>query len=136
MWRHGIIEEGPFVPTKLVNGTSVEKPKEEWNNNDKRLTSYNHEAMHILCCSLSKSQFNKIQQCSNAQEILQTLEVAYEGTSQVKENKICLFVHKYQLFKMDKDESIQEMVDRFNDMLNGLKSLGKSYTNSEIVRKV
>ena len=131
-----VIEEGPFVPTKLVDGRSVKKPKEEWNNNDKRLTSYNHRAMHILYCSLSKSQFNKVQQCSNAQEIWQTLEVAYEGTSQVKENKISLLVHKYELFKMEEDESIQEMFDRFNDILNGLKSLGKSYTNSEIVRKI
>ena len=131
-----VIEEGPFVPTKLVDGRSVKKPKEEWNNNDKRLTSYNHRAMHILYCSLSKSQFNKVQQCSNAQEIWQTLEVAYEGTSQVKENKISLLVHKYELFKMEEDESIQEMFDRFNDILNCLKSLGKSYINSEIMRKI
>ena len=77
-----VIDEGPFVPTKLVNGRSVKKPKEEWNNNYKGLISYNHKSMHILHCSLSKSQFNKAQQCANAQEIWQTLEVAYEETNQ------------------------------------------------------
>ena len=28
------------------------------------------------------------------------------------------------------------MFDRFNDILNGLKALGKTYSNSELVRKV
>ena len=45
-------------------------------------------------------------------------------------------MHKYELFKMEEDESIQEKFDQFNDILNDLNSLGKSYTNSEIVRKI
>ena len=40
------------------------------------------------------------------------------------------------MFKMEEDESIQEIFDRFNDILNGLKFLEKSYTNFEIVRKI
>ena len=56
--------------------------------------------------------------------------------TKVKENKVSLLVHKYELFKMKPDESIQEMLDRFNDFLNGLNSLEKLYTNSEIVRKI
>ena len=58
----------------------------------------------------------------------------YEGTSQVKENKVSLLVHKYELFKMKEGEGIQEMFDRFNDILNGLRALGKTYSNSEILR--
>ena len=79
--------------------------------------------MHILYCSFCKSQFNKVQQCSNAQEIWKTLEVTYEGTSQVKENKISLLVQKYELFKIEVDKSIQEIFDHFNDSLNGINSL-------------
>ena len=48
-----VIEEGSFVPTKLVDRRSVKKPKDEWNENDKRRISYNHKAMHILYYSLS-----------------------------------------------------------------------------------
>ena len=64
------------------------------------------------------------------------MDVANEGTSQVKENKVSLIMHKYELFKMEEEESIEEMFDRFNDILNGLNSLGKSYTNFEIMRKI
>ena len=36
---------------------------------------------------------------------------------------------------MKEGEGIQEIFDRFNDILNGLKALGKTYSNSELVRK-
>ena len=51
-------------------------------------------------------------------------------------NKVSLFVHKYELFKMKEGEGIQEMFDRLNDILNGLKALEKTYSNSELLRKV
>ena len=54
----------------------------------------------------------------------------------MKENKVSLLAHKNELFKMKEGEGIQEMFDRFNDILNGLKALGKTYSNSELVRKV
>ena len=64
------------------------------------------------------------------------MEITYEGTSQVKENKIPFLVHKYELFKMEEEESIQEVFECFNDIINGLKSLGKTCSNSKFVRKI
>ena len=77
-----------------------------------------------------------MQSCQTAHDIWHTIEFAYEGTSQVKENKASLLVHQYELFKMKPHESIQEMFDCFNDIINGLKALGKTYTHSELVRKI
>ncbi len=37
---------------------------------------------------------------------------------------------------MDSNETITCMFTRFTDIVNGLKSLGKNYTNSELVRKI
>ena len=54
----------------------------------------------------------------------------------MKENKVSLLIHKYELFKMKEGEGIQEMFDRFNDILNGLKALCKTYSNPELVRKI
>ena len=45
-------------------------------------------------------------------------------------------MHKYELFKMKEGEGIQEMFNRFNDILNGLKALGKTYSNFKLVQKV
>ena len=60
----------------------------------------------------------------------------HEGTNQIKESKINMLVHKYELFKMEHDESITKIFIYFIDIINDLKSLGKSYSNSDLVRKI
>ena len=74
--------------------------------------------------------------CESAKEIWDKLVVIYEGTTQVRETKINMFVHQYELFKMQPDETIKEMFTCFTDITNNLKSLGKTYTNEEMVRKI
>ena len=54
----------------------------------------------------------------------------------MKESKINMLVHKYELFKIEHDESITEIFTHFMDIINGQKSLGKSYSNSDLVRKI
>ena len=60
----------------------------------------------------------------------------HEGTDQVKETRIGMLIHSYELFKMKFDESISKMFNRFTDIINNLKYLGKTYPNREIVRKI
>ena len=62
-------ETGPYIPVKIVDGEKVLKPKDEWSPHDKEMVRYNNKAMHILFCALSRTQFNKVQQCSTAHEI-------------------------------------------------------------------
>ncbi|GAV74028.1 UBN2 domain-containing protein, partial [Cephalotus follicularis] len=64
------------------------------------------------------------------------LEITYEGTNQVKESKISMLVHEYEIFIMYDNESISDMFTRFTTIINSLKNLGKSYSNQELVRKV
>ena len=44
-----------------------------------------------------------------------------------------LLVHKYELIKVKDGDAIQEMFERFNDIMNGIKALVKTYTNLELV---
>ena len=74
--------------------------------------------------------------CDSAKEIWDKLEVSYEGTSQVKDSKLSMLVHEYELFLMKKDESVSEMSTRFTNIINCLKSLGKVYTNEDNVRNI
>ena len=59
------------------------------------------------------------------------LETTHEGTDQVKESKINLVVHSYELFFMKDNETIVEIIARFTDIVNGLKALGKTYKESK-----
>ena len=47
-----------------------------------------------------------------------------------------MLVHRYELFQMEQNESIFSMFTYFTDIINGLKCLGKTYSNSNLVRKV
>ncbi|GAV68733.1 LOW QUALITY PROTEIN: UBN2 domain-containing protein, partial [Cephalotus follicularis] len=62
--------------------------------------------------------------------------VTYEGTNQVKESKISMLVHEYELFLIHDNESISDMFTCFTTIINSLKNLGKSYPNQELVRKI
>ena len=135
LWE--IIEKGPYIPMKKeTEGTLVAKNKSEWDESDKKRITLNAKAINILFCALSMEEFNRIRTCKTAKDIWYTLEVVHEGTNQVKESKISMLVHKYELFQMKHDESITQMYTRFTDIINDLSSLGKEYSMSEKVRKI
>ena len=42
------IEFGPFIPTMVVGNRTIEKPREEWNDDEKRKVQYNLKAKNII----------------------------------------------------------------------------------------
>ena len=111
-------------------------PMSEWNESEKKVFALNAKAMNALFCALDKNEFNRVSMCDSAFDIWRTLEVTHEGTSRVKESKINILVHSYELFRMKPSESIGDMYTRFTDVINGLKALGKDFTNFELVTKI
>ena len=71
-----------------------------------------------------------------SQKNLDALQVAHEGTSQVKQSRIELLMRKYKLFETGDKETVMEMYTRFTHITNELKSLGKSFTTEELVKKI
>lgn len=132
-----IIVKGPRVPMKDgSDGTRVAKSEDEFSQTDLEQVAKNYRAMNLLYCGLDANEFNRITSCKSAKEIWDKLVVTYEGTSQVKETKINIFLRQYELFKMNKDEPVKEMFTRFTQIVNNLDSLGKTFSNEEKVRKV
>ncbi|KAH9768815.1 Integrase catalytic domain-containing protein [Citrus sinensis] len=110
-----IVNDGPFMPlTKNEVGEDIPKPSRDWNEFEKRKASLNSKAMNVLFCALDKKEFHRVSSCESANEIWHKLEVVYEGTNQVKESKI----------------------SRFTDIVNTLGALGKTFSNSEKVKKI
>lgn len=77
----------------------------------------NAKAMNTLMSALSH-EFNRIFTCKTTKEIWN--KVTHEGTNQVKETKINLLVHDYELFSMKENKSIKDMYTRFNDIVSKL----------------
>ncbi|GAV66745.1 UBN2 domain-containing protein [Cephalotus follicularis] len=47
-----------------------------------------------------------------------------------------MLVHDYEFFTVNENEDIKSMFSRFTNIINTLKTLDKTYSNSEMVRKV
>ncbi|GAV88518.1 UBN2 domain-containing protein, partial [Cephalotus follicularis] len=133
LWH--IIVNGPRMPTRTIEGVVSPKPKNEYNDNDFRILQLNSKAKHVLFCAVGPNEFNRIYSCDSAKEMWDLLEVTYEGMNQVKESKISMLVHEYELFMMHDHESISDMFTRFTTIINSLKNLGKSYPNQELEAK-
>ena len=132
----GIIVSGPHTPTKIIDNVPILKAESEWDENDERMAQLNAKAMNLLYYALDPNEFNRISGCISVKEIWDKLEVTYEGTNQVKETRVSMLVHKYELFQMKQNESISSMFTHFTNIINRLKCLGKTYSNSDLVRKV
>ncbi|KAH9679144.1 Integrase catalytic domain-containing protein [Citrus sinensis] len=104
-----VVCDDPFMPMfKDEVGDDIPKPSSQW----------------------------KYPSCESAQEIWNKLEVVYEGTNQVKESKISRYTRQYELFQMEKNENVYSMYIRFTDIVNTLGALGKTFSNSEKVKKI
>ena len=64
------------------------------------------------------------------------LQIIYEGTLEVRETKANMLVSKYEAFHMKNNESISEMYAWLTFITNDLKSLGKTYSEYELIRKI
>lgn len=76
-----MVKNGYYDPVLTVGEVSVPKPKEKWNDAEKRRATLNAKAMNSLICALDKTEFDRISHCLTTQEIWNTLEVTHEGTS-------------------------------------------------------
>ena len=121
------------VETKYEKPTT---PFAEWTTSQRNNANLDSKAMNALFCALDKNEFNRVSTATSAYDIWHTLEVTHEGTTKVKESKISVLVHRFELFKMKENETIGEMFTRFTDITNSLIGLGKTYTQVEMVRKI
>ncbi|GAV90292.1 UBN2 domain-containing protein, partial [Cephalotus follicularis] len=127
----------PHLPSiRDENDEVILKPRNTYNEDDRRRIQLNAKAKHVIICAINSSEFNRVSSCNSAKEMWNRLEITYEGTNQVKDAKINMLVHDYELFSMNADEYIKSMFTRFTNIINALQSLDKTYSNSELVRKI
>ncbi|MQL73954.1 hypothetical protein Taro_006313 [Colocasia esculenta] len=71
-----IVEEGDLLVTN---------EKAQWTDDDRKKISLNCKAKSILCCALSKKEFNRVSACKSAMEMWEKLRITYEGTYKAEE---------------------------------------------------
>jgi len=132
-----LIKNGRLIPMKVKeDGIKVKKPPEEFDSNHFKMMEKNAKAKKILYFGLGPDEYTKISECESAKDICDALQVALEGINQVKQSRIELLMRTYELFEMGDRETIMDMYTRFTHIINELKSLGKTFTTEELVRKI
>ena len=132
-----LIKNGPLIPTKATeNGTEVRKEPNEFNVDDFKKMEKNAKAKKLLYFGLGPNEYTRISKYESAKDIWDALQVAHEGTNQVKQPRIELLMRQFELFEMGDRETVMDMYTRFTHITNELKSLGKSFTTEELVRKI
>ena len=99
-------------------------------------SNLNWSVMNNMQYALHPTKFSQVSSCTIAKEMWDKPQVIYEGTLEVRETKANMLVSEYETFHMKNNESIFEMYVRFTLITNGLKSLGKTYSEYELIRKI
>ena len=74
------IEIGPYIPTMVAGNETIEKPREEWSEEERRLVQYNLKAKHIITSSLGIDEYFRVSNYKSAKDMWDTLQVTHEGT--------------------------------------------------------
>ncbi|KAJ9544564.1 hypothetical protein OSB04_024271 [Centaurea solstitialis] len=141
------LENGPHVPTQTVHPIpaaagqpavperQLVKPVTDWNDEDRRLVNIDTKARSLIDMSLPDDVFHSVCHLRSAKEIWDTLCVQYEGTAVLMESRKIFLVRQYESFIHQKDETLSQLHQRFNCLLIDLKTIGTTYSNSEVVTK-
>ncbi|XP_070019576.1 uncharacterized protein [Nicotiana sylvestris] len=129
-----IICDGLYVPTKVLEElpVSMVKTNKEYTKAGKKAVEKNFRAKKILVCGIGLEEYNRISTCDITKAIWEALQIAHEGTTQVKQSKIDMPNTEYELFKMRDDESIQDMHTRFTSIINELHSLEETIPRNKL----
>lgn len=85
MW--GVITNGSYIPTILINGVPSPKLENDWKEFEK-MAQLNAKAINILYYSLNVNEFSRISTYISIKKNWDRLEIIHEETSQVKESKM------------------------------------------------
>ncbi|XP_070015801.1 uncharacterized protein [Nicotiana sylvestris] len=121
---------------KNAEGVDVPKTRADCNAEDLRKWEKNAKANKWLVCGLGPDEYSRIQSCTTAKKIWDTLQVAHEGTPKVKRSRGTLLYSQYKNFTMEEGETIQEIYTRFTTLANELKSLGRVILEEDKVEKI
>ncbi|XP_070025539.1 uncharacterized protein [Nicotiana sylvestris] len=132
-----IVTNSPFETTmKNEEGVVVPKTWADCTAEDLKKWEKNIKAKKFLVCGLGPDEYTRIQSCTTAKEIWDTLQVAHEGAPQLKGSRGTLLYSQYENFIMKEGETIQEMYTRFTTLTNELKFLGRIILEEDKIEKI
>ena len=126
-----LLKNGPFTPMILVLETSVGDeivpaklvPKDPsiYSDSENEKITMNKSLQLILIKSLDLVMYNNIVNCTSGKQIRETIEILCEVSTEVKDNQKKILVSQYEGFMAKANESITEVFERLNKLINDLQ---------------
>jgi hypothetical protein len=95
----------------------------------------NDQAMNVFYDALDINEFNCIKNLTTVHEIWIKLMKIHEGTTIVKSAKLYVCKGKFEQSIMKEDESVSDMFNRLNEIVNELKGLGFNVPDVDFTHK-
>ena len=87
-----VIEDSPTFPSKLIDEVMIPKPKQEWDECDRKKSQLNAKVVYTLQCVMDRNEYNRICQCKLAKEIWKLLVLMKEQIELNSKKSIYLFI--------------------------------------------
>ena len=120
----------------VAGSTTIEKPREQWDEEEKKVVQYNLKTKNIITSALGMDEYFRVSNCKRAKDMWDILQVTHEGTTDVKRSRINTLTHEYEFFRRNPNETIQDMQKRFTHIVNHLASLGKTFPNKDLINTI
>ncbi|XP_027927440.1 uncharacterized protein LOC114184329 [Vigna unguiculata] len=130
------IVNGPFIPTKIVEGKTMAKDFLSWTLDENKRAHYDVRAKNIISYALTLDEFYRVSICQSAKEMWDVLKVTHEGTDEVKRARKNTLIQEYEMFRMKVEETNYDVQKRFTHIVNHLIALGKVFEKEELNIKI
>ena len=86
--------------TKDSDGNEAIKAEIDWSNDDDKLADYNNKALHAIFNGVDAEQIKLISSCESANGVWDILQTTFEGSGDVKRNKLLTLTTKFENIHM------------------------------------
>ncbi|XP_019150128.1 PREDICTED: uncharacterized protein LOC109146932 [Ipomoea nil] len=119
-----------------VDDKGNQKPKAEWNEEERREYNYNSKAMNAIYGAVSEDTFKLIATTGIAKIACDILCDHHEGNTSVKHSKLQMIQTQFENLKMEEDEDISQFSARVLGIAGDAFNLGEPIPEPRLVKKV
>ena len=108
----------------------------DWSNDDDRFTNYNNKALHVIFNGCDAEHIKLISSFETAKEAWKILQTTFEGSDDVKRNKLLSLTTHFENLRMHEDEALSNFYTKFYNIANESFALGEKIPETTLVRKI
>lgn len=129
------VENGLKEPvSESEDGKWVPKLKELWTDEEKILSKMKSKAVSAIFYSLSQDQFKQVQDCTTAKEAWDTLQLYYEGTTNVRRSRLDALASQFKNLRIDENERVTEFSAKISAIASETNVIGKKHKDKKLVK--